>query len=82
MNNLDIPITGLLDEHTLGALQQTDPAFNLEGGLDVNMYLALYQSIPVSSESLARRRLFDRHLAALLASVQRRALEYDAAGGR
>ncbi|HIG41501.1 MAG: hypothetical protein ABGY96_23815 [bacterium] len=72
LNDHDIPITGALDRDTVSVLQQLQPRFDPENGqVTVELYLDLYQSIPLTPKSLARRRQFDLNLAALLASIQR-----------
>jgi len=75
LSGYDILVTGNLDSNTLDALRSFDQGFNSETGeVSVDMYIALYQNVPLNNDALARRKMFDRQLQVLLQSIQQGAI--------
>ncbi len=71
LNGYNIAVNGTIDEEIHAALKDFDKTYiPSENGIDKDIYLKLYSSIPVTSESLQRRYAFNKLLEQFIISMR------------
>ena len=61
LKNYDVPINGILDEKTKEALAEVVPTFSKDStSIDFETYLKVYESVPITEETLARREMLNK----------------------